>query len=790
MKVAWSAKTRLKQGQLVHSQYQEKQLQADRSFQKEVSIRHVVIIRGWELVIRGRIDGLRLEDDCFVLEEVKSSTQPAEKLSLLTLDAVPQWRKQVEIYLYFLYAQGKEARGRLVVISLADGSIHRLEVPFSSEIGEYIESQLSWVLYEYERRLAWLQERSDVLLQGVPFAHNEWRIGQQEMAADLLEGFTQQQNLLMSASTGYGKTAAALYAALIFAYKTGKKIFFASSRNTQQRMAEDTLEKMAQKGLPVRAISIRARDKICLNEQVVCHPDHCHYAVEYHDKVRTADLLHSGWERATEKGALWPDKVVEIAEENHICPFAYSIELAQFADVVIGDYNYLFDPYIRLAMISNNPADWLVIVDEAHNLPERAMGYASPEISLQWAWKALEKIDQQPKWVRFATPIVALVEMLLEGLHGLPKSGEKAVSLAEGVDRKRVSQIANEIESLALDYALEQLNEPLFPDEEDAWLRTARGVLRFQAYVERAKEESVVLWRRGFADRWRRFPRQFGVGDLQLKSEDTGVKILCRDPSELLKQVFSKVSTSLCMSATLHPFSFYRDMLGIELDRCRTREFSSTFPPENRAAFVLPQVSTAYRDRQRDRELTAQLISKAVQSTPGNCAVFFPSFAFRDDILPLLKLGQRHVLLQQPRMNPFARRRMLAQLKKAEGDVLLGVMGGIFSEGIDLPAEALICAIMVGPSLPQANMSRRLIADWYEKKYGQGFRYGWLIPGMSRVAQAAGRVIRGPTEKGTVVLIGKRFLRSEYLHFLQAAWDPQKTADISQSLQSFWLRSL
>ena len=240
LQVAWSSKTRLQQGQAVHSQYQEEQQQSDHSFQKEVSIRHVVLIRGWELVIRGRIDGIRIDNDQFVLEEVKSTTLPQDKLSELQLSAVPHWQKQVEIYLFFLFAQGKEALGRLVLISLADSSIHKIDVPFNPQINEFIESQLSWVLYEYERRLAWLQQRTGILQHGLPFAHDEWRLGQNEMATELLEGFTQQQHLLISASTGYGKTAAALYAALIYAYKTGKKVFFASSRNTQQRMAEET----------------------------------------------------------------------------------------------------------------------------------------------------------------------------------------------------------------------------------------------------------------------------------------------------------------------------------------------------------------------------------------------------------------------------------------------------------------------------------------------------------------------------------------------------------------------
>ena len=236
------------------------------------------------------------------------------------------------------------------------------------------------------------------------------------------------------------------------------------------------------------------------------------------------------------------------------------------------------------------------------------------------------------------------------------------------------------------------------------------------------------------------------------------------------------------MSATLHPSEFYRDLFGLEPERSVDMKYNSTFPPEHRAAYILPQVSTAYRHRERDREATAKLISESVKSIPGNTAVFFPSFVFLKTMLPLLSLDDRNVLIQNRVMDESQRQALLDSMRNENRQVLLGVLGGIFSEGIDLPGEALSCVIVVGPSLPQANLAQ----SWYEERYGQGFRYAWLVPGMSRVAQAAGRVIRGPEDCGAVILIGRRFLGQEYLNFLPTDWSVRPADNIAAELDAFW----
>ena len=607
------------------------------------------------------------------------------------------------------------------------------------------------------------------------------------MAESLIEGLEQEKQIFLCAATGYGKTAASLYAAISYAYKHGKKIFFATSRTTQQQMAEDTIEEMSKRGLPVRAVSIRARERICLNEKVICRPEHCSYALDYYDKVRRWDLWSKSWDEASIKGAVWADTVIQIAEQKYVCPFALSIDLANEADVVIGDYNYLFNPQVRLAVISNNPKDWVCIVDEVHNLPERAMGYGSPHLSLLRLWNAVEKTTQNQKYIEFSVPLKKILDVLLDGMQQLPKYGEIVGSITDNDWRKIIADSVTEIENLALNYAVLQLSDPLFGEEDD-WLISARAILSFNSALERSSDETIAIWKKTYRDRKAQIPVITGLflGRCPVQDLDTGLQLLCRDPSKILQPIFEKMTTGICMSATLHPIEFYRDMLGISQDNSLYLQYRSTFPEENRAMYIVPQISTAYRDRERDKQKTADTISQVIQSTPGNVAVFFPSFAFRDTIAPLVHFGDRPVLIQYPNMSVGHRFGLLQKLREGNGHVLLGVLGGIFSEGIDLPDKALRCAVIVGPSLPKANVARKQIQVWYEQRYGQGFRYAWLVPGMSRVVQAAGRVIRTPTDVGTIVLIGRRFLHKDYFAFLLLDWSPSKSNDISSDLSSFW----
>lgn len=800
LQVAWSARTRMKAGQAAHTEWQASRAAESEAFQREVSVKHTLVVRGWEVTIQGRMDGLTEEAERMVVEELKSSTLPADRLQRLVLEDVHDWATQVRLYLWFLAAKGHAAVGRLVVLSLHDGSRRVLHVPPDPELELWVHAQLEHLLLEREARIAWQARRRGA---PVPFPHDSWRPGQASLADDAADALRRGHHLLLSAPTGYGKTAAALHAALRVARDTGQRVFFATARTTQQAMAAQTVAAMAEAGLPIRAVAIRAREKICLNEVVVCRPDCCPYAERYHDKVAQADLLHHLWGEHCGTPAV--ESIVQVARDHVACPFALTLDLVRQADLVIGDLNYVFDPSVRLAEIAESPGQWLIVVDEAHNLPERALSAASPELRAAVADAAAEALRTGPiagRSVPFAQVAEDLAEWLRAGMATVSRDardGEESGPVEEVVDRRLFRDIAQRFEGLALDYALLKAETNPFPSgSPDLWLDCARAVSRLRTALQRAGEETVAIWRRGRRRRRARSRPAAPAGQLALLRgpserpdlrDPGGLKLLCREPAKVLGPLFKELGGSLCMSATLEPLDFYAAMMGIPEDRLAHRREPCPFPPEQRLVRVCGEVSTAWRDRERDREATAALLSEALAAVPGNVAVFFPSFAFRDAVEPLLELPRERPVLRQSRgMAEDERAAVLATLRRGEGHVLLGVLGGIFSEGIDLPGDGLVAAVIVGPALPQANLERRLLQAWFEQRHGEGFRYAWLVPGMCRVVQAAGRVVRTAEDRGAIVLVGQRFRRRQYAELLPSDWSPLPTRSgrLGEELRDFF----
>lgn len=792
--VAWSARLRMKAGVEVHGRYQRDRALEDESFQREVTVRHRLVVRGWEVTISGRIDGLSQEGDTLVVEEVKSTALTAELLDEREADDFPAYVRQVQLYLWFLASKGTPAQGRLILVSLFDGSRRTLPVDSAADIATFVHDQLDWILHGREDRLAWLARRRAVV---VPFAHAAWRPGQEELALRVVDTLHQGRHVLLSAPTGYGKTAAVLYAALKVAAAADRRVFFATARTTQQRMAEEAVRAMAARGMPIRAVSIRAREKVCLNEVVSCRAEACRFADGYHDKVRQHELLDRVWGEGAE-GAPSVEVVSDHAARAVVCPFALGLDLAARADVVIGDYNYLFDPGVRLALVSQDPSEWIVVVDEAHNLPDRALGYGSPELLLgavEEGAHALRDSRHADAYREHALLLDEAAEWLRAGLDQIPadaRDGEAAFSLEEGLDRRGLAELSQRFEGAALEYTLQKVTRPVFgPGDDDLWMDAARALSRLRAAVERAGEETVVIWRQHprppRPGPSRRGPLSlFGRAAVPLQDTITGLKLLCRDPSGLLGPLYQGFFASVAMSATLEPPDFFQAMLGIPAARAAVERMPSPFDPARRRVLVVPTVSTELKRRDRDREATAALISESLAQVPGNAAVFFPSFSFLDSILPLVDLGDRPLLLQDRSMGEAARAELLETLGRGEGHALFAVLGGLFSEGVDLPGDALLAAIIVGPALPAATLERRLLERWFQQRYDEGLRYAWIVPGMSRVVQAAGRVIRTPEDRGAVILLCRRFLLREYQAFFPEDWNPQRTNRPGEALAGFW----
>jgi len=774
---------RARWGSEQHGRWQAERLREDSSFEREVNVRHRVVVRDWTCTITGRIDGLCWEGGRQVVEELKTSILDADQLEALGPGDFPAWCEQLRLYLYFLEleAEGHDVTGRLVVVSLADGWRRVLHLPPDPEVAARLHARLDWIVAARDELAAHRQRRRG---SPVPFAHQEFRPGQEQMSRITEQALTEELPLLVSAPTGVGKTAAVLQGALRRAYACDARVFVATARTTQQQLAIETLAAMRSRGLVLRALLLRAKAKSCLHHELDCHPERCPYAAELEEKLRQPSLL----ERLLADGIVLPEAIAELGRAIVACPARIAAELVDRCDVVVGDYNYVFDPDVALrrhfgpgAGGGDGAGSWIVLVDEGHNLPPRARSWLSPAMGGQQLGLALE-------WLQRLGPgfqdHLAALEALLEAIHDADPGPGAAFPDGTRVtvaDQETLGGLARRFESLALDYAvafqarwrrsagqLDSLEAGM-----DPYVSTVRGLQRFVARLAEAGEETVVLYRPAAG-------REVPV-----------LQLFCRDPAGALAARIDRLAGFVAFSATLEPFELQLRLLGLRADRSRCLRVDSPFHAEQLGLVLADRVSTRFKHRERDRVRTAEILERLVASIPGNAALLFPSFAMRDDLVALLELPGRERLLQLPQMDEQQRAHLLDLMRDATGlpKVLLGVLGGIFAEGVDLPGSALLAVVVVGPGLPAVGPEQELVRGWFQERWGQGFRHAYLLPGLTRVVQAAGRVIRSPDDRGVVVLVGQRFLQREVQAFFPADWEPQRSARPWEDVERFFHRA-
>lgn len=755
LETAWSARARLAAGREVHEDWQEDRGAADDRFRAEVRVRRQLVVGGWTAVVHGRVDGLSEEEGRPVVEEVKSTTLDAGRLLPTTRADWPQYVAQLELYLWMVAETRADPLGRLVLVSLLDGARHVLGVPFdAAAVDRHVRERLLEVVEARERRLAWLASRRRRV---VPWPFDEAREGQEAIAQATEHALDRGAPLLLQAPTGLGKTAAVLHGALRHALRHDKQVFWATARTTQQRVVKAHLDRLAGRGLELRAVTVTAKEKACLNDVVACRPDRCRFARDYYDKLRDGVLEMARGQDLAAVGAA-----------HEVCPYQLSIDLTEEADVVVGDYNYVFDPTARIRRhFVEEPGRWVVVVDEAHQLVDRARGYGSPRVEAGVLAAAIADLEAR------STPFASDRDDRFTPFLDLARSAAEALAdardLATGPSRDGVSvaelsptpwrRLADRIDELALDYARLKAEHPVDPDP---WLDAARSILRFSGAFAAAGEETVHLVGPDF------------------------VGLLCLDPSTWLGPRIRSLGGFVGASATLAPTGFYRDLLGLD-ERVEALDLPSPFPPENLRVLVAPRVSTLYRDRAKHAEATARLIEECARAVPGNVAVYFPSFSMLRDIVARWRLDDREVLVQEPAMPEWRRARWLDRLAEGgEPVVLAAVLGGIFAEGIDLPPGALSAVVVAGPALPPVGLERDLLRGFYDERYGEGFRYASLVPGMTRVVQAAGRLIRRSEDRGVVVLVGRRFRWRDVASLLPSDWDVEVADEPAAAVASFW----
>ena len=744
-------------GQAIHGKYQEESLASDPSYRREVVVSYAFEHRGWTVRVHGRIDGLRNDPDgSLVVEEIKSVRRGAS----LPPSVREMYQRQALLYAWMLGRTTADVpvRAELVLISIGSDDVEREPLDVDVQLLEaVVRRRLNSLVYGWEAERQRSAERR-AAAERLLFPYAEPRPGQELILAAVETAVANREHLLLQAATGIGKTVAALYPALRYCLANDKRLFVLTAKTTQQEMATAVLNLLNQDGA-FRSLRLRAKSKMCANDQILCHEEYCRYAKDYGLKLATTGLLGQLYDSYP---ALEPDAIFQSARAHEVCPFEVSLELTGRVQVTVCDYNYAFDPYVALTAFGPDQdlSDTVLVIDEVHNLVDRGRGYYSPELSALAARRAAETVG------RWGEPIHFRIENLcLKLAAAIEDAVEDALEEGPGGDR-------------AVEY----------PIPEDRFWRLRPGLdAAFVDYLEHQRETKTFHPDDPFVGLYfdfLRFLNGLAVSDAsfsqcaEVRKGDARLKILCKDPSRFLGSVLRRTHATVGLSATLSPPEFYTGLLGFEAGRTAFVEIPNPFPVENRRVVIDPTVATTWRERPANYERIAERLAAFADSVPGNCLALFPSYAFLSEVTGRLRLRNKRPLVQRQADSDKERDLILQALRSAVfGDVLLvAVAGGVFAEGVDYPGEVLKAVAVIGPCLPALTLEQELLKAYYQERFDRGFEYAFVVPGMTRVVQAAGRLIRSPRDTGVIALFDQRFLSAPYRHYLPSDWLPEEGA--------------
>jgi DNA excision repair protein ERCC-2 len=798
-------RARAELGARIHQRLRDEREAASPDYRAERPVELRALVDGFEARLGGRIDGLYTPPGRRLVEEVKSLALGGAELARVRPEFFPDYCLQLRLYCLALAEAepGPPPEARLTLVSLLD--VARRELDLTPEPAA-TRAQLEALLREAIARARQAEQRAEELArlaERLVFPYPTTRPHQADFQEALEQGLARRQPVLATVPTGTGKTVAALLGGLRAALRQGGRLAFLTSKTTQQRLVERTFEDLCQAaGLErgeLRALTFRAKEGMCPPGHLLCHPDVCPYLQDFQGRLERGGAL----EQALAAGSrLDPDEVRAVGESHRLCPFELQLALLPHADLLVGDYNYVYDPSVALPRLVGEEADrgLVVVVDEAHNLFDRARGYYSPFLARQDLLELAGALERGEFLAKAERSEQLKLEGLVSTIDGPSLFSDLRVYLQALEDAVQVEARAAEESGRA---PLEgcRVAEPARETWRRLGERAGELLIPYVLYnrthrLIRKPDPLLELLHR--AGRLRDVLQLGGQEFVAYAADETapdgaGFGVLCVNPAGRLHERHVEVLGTVAMSATLAPLDYFADVLGFQPLEPLKLSLPSPFPRENLGVFVVPEVKTAYRARAQSHEPLARLIEQTCAAHPGRYAAYFPSYRFLADVQRHLRLPQGgRVIVQDAGMPPALRQRLLDTFRASPGPVLLlAVMGGAFSEGIDLPGEELVGAVVVGPGLPQVGFERAVMRAYFDETYERGFAYAMLYPGLQRVIQAAGRVIRTPEDRGVVVLIDERFAQAHVGACLPPHWyrdDPAElvTTDLAASLRAFW----
>ena len=746
--------------------HQSVQRSRPETYTPEVSVSRRLAIDRFVLNISGRIDGIFRTEHGVIIDEIKTTTRDPESFGQ---HRNPIHWAQAKAYAYLYAAEHGlgDLKVQLTYYQLGTGVTAESREAFTfKELEKFFMDLLRQYLRWAETLADWMEIR-DGSIRDLAFPFPDYRLGQRKMAVAVYHTIREKSQLILQAATGIGKTMAALFPAIkAVAEGMNPKIFYLTARTTGRTAAEQALDELRGKGLRFKSVTLTAKDKICFRPDSLCDPEECAFAKGHFDRV--GEALRA----AFTQDALTREIIEKIAADYSVCPFEFSLALALWADGIICDYNYAFDPRIYLRrFFLDSTEDFTFLIDEAHNLVDRSREMFSAEIRKQPFLDMRRAVKSHlPDLYRCMGKINAHLVKI-----------RKACSAQNGV-----------------------LTEPDPPDGLYPLLRRFLGTAdRWLSLNIRTDFRSPLLDLYFSVSAFMRVSEQFDhtyAVCQQQDGRDLRVKLFCMDPSKQMKEAMKRCRASIFFSATLTPASYFRRILGCDAG-VRQLNISSPFPARNLGLIVADTVSTLYRHREQTAGRVAGTLHTLVDRHPGNYLFYFPSYAYLDMVHSHFRAkadgaagadpDHLQIVVQTPEMSETDREAFIEGFAGDRSETLVGfaVMGGIFGEGIDLVGDRLTGAAVIGVGLPGISPERELIRRHFAAIDGTGFEFAYLFPGINRVLQAAGRVIRSGSDTGVVLLVDHRYASRRYASLLPPVWRPVRVRNpdgLSDALKHFW----
>lgn len=754
-KGAFADREAMAKGSRIHRKIQR---QMGASYQAEVSMSHTTEFDEFVILVEGRADGVLQTEEGVVIDEIKGVHRDLRFLE----EPLEVHLAQAKCYAFF-WSQDKDLEKiqvQMTYCHLDTEEIRRFERTYTSEELEkwyewLIAQYYQWALWEYQ----WKKTRN-ASMEGLEFPF-PYREGQRDVVSGVYRTILRKMQLFIQAPTGVGKTMSTIFPAVrSMGERLTEKIFYLTAKTITRTVAWEAFQILKNQGLSCKVLIITAKEKMCVCEEVECNPVYCPRAKGHFDRVNDA-VFHL----LTERDSYDRDTLMEYSEKYQVCPYEMCLDVATWVDAVICDYNYVFDPdvYLRRFFSEGNKGNYVFLIDEAHNLVERG----------REMYSAVLYKEDFLKMKKLVKPYRKKLERSLERCN------------RQLLELKRECETYQVVESLG-GLAVSLMNvmgemESYLEELEDGGLRKEILDFYFQVrsflYIYDLLDENYVMYTQHDEDgRFR-------------------VKLYCVNPAKNLQNCLDKGVSTIFFSATLLPVGYYKKLLS-----GRTEDYAvyakTPFLPEQKKVILARDVSSRYTRRgPEEYGRIAEYIHQVAETRQGNYMIFFPSYKMMEDIYAIYeeKYGclKRKILLQNPSMQEKDREEFLKEFEEETEGSLLGfcVMGGIFAEGIDLTGEKLVGAVIVGTGLPQISYEREILKTYYDKKQENGFDYAYRFPGMNKVLQSAGRVIRTQEDRGVILLLDERFCTAEYRCLFPREWEDYEICNrgnVKGILEKFW----